>query len=422
MKNEVQRVLKFRIYPTDSQKAILHQCFNAAVEIYNKCLEMKKNDWDAKKKLYKESGSEDKFSKWLKDNDLSIMSVFETKREIKNWRKEFPWLEECASQLLHQAALHLDTAFKNFFRRHKAGEKPGFPKFKSKRDGKKSFAVDTAKLNWDNSTLQLPKFPDDIKVKIHRKKLTINKKDIELEKAIKEGKAKTKTITVSINPSGEYHAAVNVTLAGKEPAKKKFGEKNTVGIDLGTTTFAVLSAVKGVRKKIGNPRHFKALHKKLAKEQRRMSRKKLGSENYKKQKIKVAKIWQQISNCRNDFLHKTSHGIISDSKINAVALETLSIQDMQQSNKYLAMSISDASWFEFKKNMEYKAERQGKTIISIGRFEPTTMTCSVCDFKMEKKLNLSIRKWECPECGTTHDRDENAADVIKKVALRDYTD
>ncbi len=415
-KNTLQRVLKFRIYPTKEQESILHQSFNASVEIYNRCLEMKKKDWDAKKKAYEDSGSEDKFSKWLKDNNMSILSVYETKKEIKNWRKEHPWLEEASSQLLHQAALNLDAAFQNFFRNVKKGEKAGFPKFKSKRHGRKSFAVDSAKIHWGKSRLQLPKLESLIKIKIHRTELVINKKTVDLVDAIKKGKAETKTITISTNPSGEYYASVNIRIEGEEPKKKKFNEKNTVGIDLGTKTFAVFSDGK----EINNPKHFKATHKKLAKAQRRMSRKKLGSKNYHKQKNKVAKIWQKINNDRDDFLHKVSNEIISDKKINAVALETLDIKGMQQKNTYLASSISDASWFNFKTKMSYKAERQGKTILNIGKFEPTSMTCSKCNYKMEEKLKLHVRTWTCPKCKTVLDRDINAAKNIKKIALKEH--
>jgi len=196
----------------------------------------------------------------------------------------------------------------------------------------------------------------------------------------------------------------------KLPAKQRFTEATTIGVDLGIKDIAVLSTGE----KIENPKCLKKSLLKLKVLSRKLSRKCRGSNNWKKAKVQLSKLHEKISNQRNDFQHKLSKRLVCENQ--AIALETLNVQGMVKNHK-LAQSISDAGWSGFVTKLEYKAEWLGKTILRIGRFEPSSKTCSVCGYH-NSELTLDVREWTCEDCSIRHDRDVNAAINIKKFALR----
>ena len=275
----------------------------------------------------------------------------------------------------------MDTAFKGFF---KGG---GFPKFKSKHKGRQSFPV-PQNVILEGSLLIIPKFKEGIKLVLHR-----------------EPKGTVRSATISVTPTGKYFASVLVDTNNTAPQKVSIKENTTIGVDLGIKTFLVTS--DGVQ--IENPKNLRKAQSKLKYVQRKYSKNK-----GKRTKQYLALLHEKITNKRKDFLHKTSIKLIRENQ--TIALETLNVKDMVK-NHHLAQAISDASWSTFVTMLEYKAEWYGKNILRIGRFAPSSKTCSCCGY-INKELTLSDRKWTCSACHTHHDRDINAAINIKSFALK----
>ena len=240
--------------------------------------------------------------------------------------------------------------------------------------------------------LDIPKIKD-IKIIQHRK----------LE-------GKIKTATISKTTTGKYYISILIEQSKDLPKKDKIKDKTTIGIDLGIKTFATISDGR----KIDNPKYLKKSERKLKRQQRWLSRKIKGSKNRNKQRIKVALIHEKINNQRSDFLHKFSHQLTHENQVSSIAIEDLSVKGMVK-NHYLARSISDVAWSEFKRQLEYKCDWYGKNLLVIGRFEASSKTCS-CGV-VNQDLKLSDREWTCKECKTKHDRDILAANNIKKFAL-----
>jgi len=360
------KAYKYRMYPDENQIEMFHKHFGACRYIYNWALENKI-------KSYEQEGKS--------------ISRFELNGKIRMLKMEFEWLKEVNSQSLQGATLNLDNAFTKFFR-----EKKGFPKFKSKKNPVQSFSVPQHyEVDFDGNKVKLPKI-GWIKTKLHRR-----------------FEGNLKTATISKTPSGKYFISILVDDEKDLPAKQKFNENNTVGIDVGIKDFAITSNGE----KIDNPKHLNNSIKRLKVLQKRLSRKQKGSKNREKARQEIAKLYEKIANQRNDFQHKLTSRFISENQ--AIALETLNISGMLK-NHCLAQSISDVSWSSFVTKLEYKAEWYGKTILRIGQFEPSTKICNICGYH-NKKITLADRKWQCPDCGETHDRDVNAAINIKKFAL-----
>ena len=362
----INKAYKYRIYPNKVQQELLEKHFGCVRFCFNRGL-------DKKIKAYQQ--------------DKKRLSCFDLINELAKLKKEkeFEWLNEVNSQSLQMALRNLDNAFTNFFRKQNK-----FPNFKSKKSNINSFQIPQhLKLS---DKLDIPKIKG-IKIIQHRK----------LE-------GKIKTATVSKTPTGKYYISILVEQDKKLPKKPKIKENTAIGIDLGIKTFATLSDGR----KIDNPKYLKNSLKKLRRQQRWLSRKIKGSNNRKKQVKKVVLIHEKITNQRSDFLHKFSYQITHEKQVNTIAIEDLNVKGMVR-NHCLAQAISDVSWTEFRRQLEYKTEWYGKNLLVIGRFEASSKTCS-CG-QVNQELKLSDREWTCLECGVKHDRDILAANNIKKFAL-----
>jgi putative transposase len=283
----------------------------------------------------------------------------------------------------------VESAFTRFFR-----EKKGFPNFKSKKNPIQSFPIPQSYyVDFENDIIKLPKL-GNVKAVLHRR-----------------FEGNLKTATVSRTSTGKYYISILVDDEKPIPEKQEFIAETTIGVDVGITDFANLSNGE----KIENPKYLKASLKKLKALQRQVSRKVKGSNNRRKAIYKLAKLHEKITNQRNDFQNKLSFKLICENQ--AIALETLNVNGMIK-NHHLAQSISDASWSSFVAKLQYKAEWSGKTILRIGRFQPSSKVCNNCGY-YNRDLTLKVREWFCPECNTFHDRDVNAAINIKKFALID---
>ncbi len=286
----------------------------------------------------------------------------------------------------------LDIAYQNFFRRVKSGDKPGYPRFKSKRDNRKSFKskVVGSNIRLLDGHIRLPKL-GNVKCRVS-----------------KQVEGRIISATVSQNPSGKYFVSVLCTDVDIQPMDRTGA---IVGVDLGLKELAITSD----NQHFSNPKHFAKSQKKLAKLQRRLSRKSKGSNNREKARIKVARLHERIANQRLDNAHKMTTSLVRDYDL--IAIETLVPKNMVKNHR-LAKAISDAAWGEIVRQLEYKCNWYGKELVKVDRFYPSSQTCNLCGFKNSDTKNLAIREWDCPECGEHHDRDVNAAKNILDEGLR----
>ncbi len=300
--------------------------------------------------------------------------------------EEYKWLNECGSQSLQMALRDLDSAYGRFFKKQ-----GGYPKFKSKKHTTQSFTA-PQNIKVANNRVYLPKFTKDgIKTKLHR--------EIPKEAILKQA-------TIS-RQNNQYFVSILIddTVSIPKPTKVK----NAVGLDMGISDLIIASDGK----KYENKKYFVKSQQQLKKLQRRLSKKKKGSNNRQKAKLKVQKLHTKISNQRKDYLHKISNEITNQYDI--ICLETLNVRGMQK-NRRLAKGIADVAWSEFMRQLEYKSEWKGKTVLKIDQWFPSSQICSNCGASSGKK-ELHVRKWECPECQTRHDRDINASVNIKNYGL-----
>jgi len=321
------------------------------------------------------------------------MRFFACSNDLTKLKKEIEWLKEPDKWALQNSLKDLDWAYQYFFRRVKQNkDKIGFPKFKSKHNYKQSY-----RTTFTNNNIELK----DNKIKLPKLGWIKYVKSQELQGRILN-------CTITKTRSNKYFILVCCT----DIEMQKYEQNNNIiGIDLGLKEFATISN----EEVINNPKFLSNLEKKLKREHKKLSKKKKGSKNKNKQRIKLARIYEKITNQRNDFLHKLSTRLIKENQI--ICLEDLSVKDMLKNHK-LAKAINDVSWYEFTRQLQYKADWYNRIIQKIDRYFPSSQLCSDCGYKNEEVKDLSIREWICPNCSEIHNRDVNAAINIRNEGLR----
>ncbi len=358
-----KRAYKYRFYPTDEQRDILAHTFGCVRFVYNWGLSTRST-------AYKERGEK------LYYNALAAM--------LPDLKKQHPWLADVSSVPIQQSLRHLDKAFKNFFE-----GRGKYPTFKKRRNAQSATYASNA-FKWENSQLTLAKMNEPLAITFHR--------------ALPTG-CKPRSVTLSKDYANRYFVSMLV----EEKIEVLPVVNNMVGLDLGLTSMVILSTGEAV----GNPKFYAKDEKRLAKAQRRHARKKKGSKNRDKARIRVARVHARIQDQRRDYQHKLSTRIVHENQV--ICVESLAVKNMVKNHK-LAKAISDVGWGEFVRQLEYKSQWYGRTLIKIDRFYPSSKTCHACKHVLDS-LSLDIREWVCPECGIGHDRDTNAARNILAEGL-----
>ncbi|MFA0402978.1 RNA-guided endonuclease InsQ/TnpB family protein [Vibrio sp. 10N.222.52.C12] len=368
MSTEILRATKIRIYPTQEQAEFLIAQFGAVRFAYNKALHLKSH-------MYRKHGVTLNPKKDIKP----LLAVAKKSRK-------YHWLKQYDSIALQQSVINLHQAFDNFFN---PKLKAKYPQFKRRHGKQSSYHCVGVKVL--DGAIKLPKIKP-IEANVHREITGV-----------------VKSITVSLSKTGKFYASI-LADDGVEASKPLHTVRTVTGVDLGLSHFAIESNGR----KTTNPRFVKRAEKNLRRKQRQLSRKAKGSANRAKARILVAKCHEKVANARADFQHKLSRALVDENQ--AVIVETLKSANMMK-NRKLAKHIADASWHSFVAKLEYKLKEQGKHLVKLDQWYASSKTCHCCDHKMEE-MSLSVRKWDCPSCGTTDiDRDLNAALNIRDKGI-----
>ena len=361
----VHKAYKFRIYPDSNQALMIVKTIGCSRFVFNHFLAERSILYESEKKT-------------LSYNDCSAM--------LTQLKKELTWLKEVDSTALQSSLRFLDDSFKRFFSRQN-----DYPRFKSRKNPVQSY---TSKFTNNNIAVE------DSFLKLPKLGLVRYAKSREVDGRIISA-------TVSRKPSGKFFVSLLAETEVSELPKTGIA----CGVDVGLKDFAVLSDGSGHT----NPRFFRSLEAKLAKEQRILSRRVKYSSNWYKQKLKVARVHEKIANTRADYLHKLSTDIVKNHDI--IGMEDLQVSDMLK-NKRLSKAISEVSWSQFKELLEYKAVWYGKKVITVSKTFASSQLCSACNYQNKAVKNLSVRTWTCPSCNAVHDRDINASINLRNEAIR----
>jgi putative transposase len=359
----VEAAYRYRCSPTPEQANLLNRTFGCVRVVYNRARAAREAAWVERKVSLG----------FLQTNAL----LTALKRDA-----EFAWLNEVSCVPLQQSLRHLDTAYRNFFQ--KRARYPGF----RRKDGPQSAEFTKSGFNYRDGKLKLAKMAEPLDVIWHR--------------ALP---SEPTTVTVTREADGNWYVSCRVVV----PVETLTGGNDAVGIDLGLADLAILSTGE----KIANPRHLAKRAKLLAREQRRLAKKRKGSKNRAKAKLKVGRAHAAVRHARQDHLHKLSTRLVNENQV--ICVENLSVKGMLKA-KRCSKSIADASWAELVRQLTYKSAWYGRELVKIDRFFPSTKTCSECG-TTGHVLPLSVREWTCPDCGTDHDRDHNAAKNIRTAGL-----
>lgn len=370
----MKKTYEYRIYPTDEQKVLMSKHFGHCRWLYNYALSRKITH-------YKQT--------------TKTLSRYDIQAEIPVLKKQeaTEWLKEVNSQSLQAVLIHLDTAYNKFFT--KSG---GFPKFKN-RKSKQSFEIPkNLTANFDSGYIEIPKFKEPIRTVFHRQFV-----------------GEIRTCHIKRSNAGSYYVTILVEDGKELLSKPEIKKETAIGIDVGIKSFAVTSEGE----EIPNPRYFTKSQHKLKSLSRSFSRKikskKKGdplSKNADKQKLKLQLLHEHVANQRKDFLHKVTTRLIRENQ--TICIEDLNVKGMMK-NRKLSKHIGDVGWGMFFQFLRYKSDWYGSNIVTIGRFEPSSKTCSKCGY-IKHDLTLRDREWTCTSCGEHHDRDVNAA-----INIRDFS-
>lgn len=371
------KAYRYRIYPDKEQAVLIQKTFGCVRFVYNHFL----ND---RITAYKENGESRTF--------------FQQNKALTTLKQEYPWLQEPDKNALQNALRDLTTAYQNFFRSIKTGQHVGFPKYKSKKNDRKSYstAANGKLIRIDGNAIILPK--------LHRVKAKISGKIPQDHRII--------SATISQEPSGKYFVSILTEYEQNIP-NVEIDRDNALGLDYSSPHFYVDSDGN----KAGMPHFYRESEKKLAREQRRLAKMVKGSNNYRKQRIKVSRVYEKVRNCRKDWQHKKSTDLAN--KYDIIAVENINYQDMARGLR-LAKATNDNGFGKFREMLSYKLAERGKKLITIDKWFPSTKTCRFCG-KVNPDIALGQSEWDCPCCGAHLLRDHNAAINIREEGLRNVS-
>ncbi len=360
----MEKAYSYRFYPTQDQESLLRRTLGCVRLVYNRALAARTQGWYERQERISYAQTSSMLTQWKQEEELDF-------------------LNEVSCVPLQQGLRHLQTAFTNFF-----ANRTKYPNFKKKRNGGSAEFTKSA-FKWKNGNVFLAKCSEPL--------------DIRWSRQLPQG-AEPSTVTVRLNPAGQWYISIRFD----DPRDLTLGPASqSVGLDAGISSLVTLSTGE----KVANPKHFNHHRKRLKRAQKALSRKQKGSHNRDKARVKVARIQQQISNSRKDHLHKLTTRLIRENQ--TIAVESLAIKNMVKNHK-LARSISDAGWGEMVRQLEYKAKWYGRNLVKIDQWFPSSKRCGNCGHIVDR-LPLNIREWDCPKCGSHHDRDVNAAKNILAV-------